>query len=220
MAGTRYLEICLQGETLYLLPQRAIYWPSQSALLVADLHLGKSGHFQKHGIPIPGEVLFRDLQQLGDLLQDWKPKRLLILGDLFHSRYNQEWEIFSDFLGEFPCQTELIRGNHDVLEQEDYRRAELMVHEASHSIGPFLLQHEPALGESLTMERYVLCGHLHPGIRMIGGGRQSLRFPCFHFGATQGILPAFGQFTGLSIRYPETGDQVYAIVEEEVVSVH
>ncbi|MEL7531633.1 MAG: ligase-associated DNA damage response endonuclease PdeM [Bacteroidota bacterium] len=204
---------------LLLLPERAIYWPEQKALLVADLHLGKSGHFQKHGIPISGEVHFRDLDVLGTLLQAHSVERLIFLGDLFHSAYNREWEIFADFMAEFDCQKELIVGNHDRLVAEHYQSAGLQVYRESLRLGNFELRHEPLADTEFIHDAYVLCGHIHPGVRLQGAGKQRLRLPCFHFMERQGILPAFGQFTGLAICYPEAQDHVFVIAEGEVIEI-
>jgi len=202
-----------------LLPERAIYWPAEKALLVADLHLGKSGHFQKHGIPISGEVHFRDLDVLGTLLETHSVERLIILGDLFHSDYNQEWEIFADFMAEFDCRKELIIGNHDRLIAEHYHNAGLIVYRESLRLGNFELRHEPLADAALSPDAYILCGHIHPGVRLRGAGKQRLRLPCFHFAERQGILPAFGQFTGLAIRYPQEEDHVFVIAEGEVIAI-
>ena len=84
--------LIINKNILELLPQKAIYWHDTQTLIVSDLHLGKASHFRKHGLPIPMESGIDDLQQLGLLLDIYKPQRLLILGDLFHSDYNQEWE--------------------------------------------------------------------------------------------------------------------------------
>ncbi len=204
---------------LLLLPERAIYWPEQKALLVADLHLGKSGHFQKHGIPISGEVHFRDLDVLGTLLQTHAVERLIFLGDLFHSSYNQEWEIFADFMAEFDCRKELIVGNHDRLVAEHYDNAGLVVYRDSLRLGAFELRHEPLSDKEYVADAYVLCGHIHPGVRLQGAGKQRLRLPCFHFMERQAVLPAFGQFTGLAICYPEENDKVFVIAEGEVIEI-
>ena len=92
-----------------------------------------------------------------------------------------------------------------------------MLYPENHSMGPFLLCHEPM--EEAPTDSYVLCGHLHPGIRLVGKGRQSLRLPCFQFGPYQGILPAFGQFTGLAMIEPEEKDQIFAIAEDQVLPI-
>ena len=42
-----------QGQTLILHPAKAIFWKEKSRLLLADVHLGKAGHFRKVGIPVP-----------------------------------------------------------------------------------------------------------------------------------------------------------------------
>jgi metallophosphoesterase superfamily enzyme len=87
----------INGQTLELLPQKAIYWKSARTLIVSDLHLGKSGHFRKSGIPAPAGINQKNLNRLDKLLQSFKPNRLLILGDLFHSDANREWLEFESF---------------------------------------------------------------------------------------------------------------------------
>ena len=66
---------------------------------------------------------------------------------------------------------------------------------------------------------YNLAGHIHPGVRMIGGGRQIITLPCFYFGEKQGLLPAFGIFTGLKRITPEKNDKVFVIAENRIVEV-
>ena len=64
-----------------------------------------------------------------------------------------------------------------------------------------------------------LCGHVHPGVRLQGHGRQRLKVPCFFYRPNQLILPAFGVFTGLHIMQPSTEDQVYALGEKHVLAI-
>jgi len=40
---------------------------------------------------------------------------------------------------------------------------------------------------------------VHPGAVLGGRAHTRLRLPCFHFGPTCGVLPAFGPFTGLHV---------------------
>jgi hypothetical protein len=51
----------------------------------------------------------------------------------------------------------------------------------------------------------------------MGKGRQSLTLPCFWFSKNQAFLPAFGVFTGFRPMKPARGDQIFAIVEGEIV---
>ena len=50
------LNINLKGEAITLLAERGLLWPVQKALIVADLHWGKAGHFRKHGIAVPAKT--------------------------------------------------------------------------------------------------------------------------------------------------------------------
>lgn len=210
-------EIILKGEKLILLPQKAIFWEKESALLIADLHLGKVAHFRKYGVALPPQSEDKNWQTLSRLIRKWSPKKLIILGDLFHSQYNDQWENFVDMTDRYSdVEWILVKGNHDVLRERHYQRSNLKIHPYALKMPPFLLTHEP---DEIFDDLYTLCGHIHPGIRMTGQGRQSLRLPCFFLGSKVGILPAFGVFTGLHVLHPEQEDKVYLIAEEQVVPV-
>lgn len=202
----------LKGEQLQLLPEKAIYWPSQKTLLIADTHLGKIRHFRKSGIAIPGKAGYRNLMHLQSLLLNLKPEKVIFLGDLFHSEMNFEWLEFKAFLEKFKeVSFVLIQGNHDILHEHSYSHFE--VHSAPLVYGPFILSHEPLEEENSL---YNLCGHIHPGVRMFGQARQSMRLPCFFFGASQGILPAFGVFTGLHLLKPGKNEKIFVIAGSQV----
>jgi len=47
------VPLSFAGEELLLTEGRAVYWPRERALLVADLHLEKASFFAQHGQPIP-----------------------------------------------------------------------------------------------------------------------------------------------------------------------
>src|SRR3984885_15395308 len=79
------LPFQLLNQNLLLLPQKAIYWQQEKALIAADVHLGKVGHFRKSGIAVPRDMEQSDLAVLSDLVDEFKPKKVLFLGDLFHS---------------------------------------------------------------------------------------------------------------------------------------
>ena len=76
-----------------------------------------------------------------------------------------------------------------------------------HALPPFLACHLPMSPPS----GYALCGHLHPGVRIVGAAEESVRLPCFVVGPRRAILPAFGRFTGLALIAPASCDVVVAI---------
>lgn len=206
----------LAQQHLWLHPLKAIYWQETETLLLADLHLGKAVHFRKAGIAAPDAVEDTNFDHLISLLLSFEPKRVLLLGDLFHSNYNMVWEEWEDLLAQFShVSFELVPGNHDILHPERYQKSRMVIKSTELDEGPFLFTHEPM--EDIPEGVYNLCGHIHPGVRLHGNGRQSLRLPCFFFGERRGILPAFGSFTGLAMLSVSRGDQVFGIADGEVI---
>lgn len=205
------------GEKFELYPQRGVHWQAQQALLLADLHLGKVNHFRRSGIPVPHAVNNKNIELLIDLINITCPSRVICLGDLFHSHYNLEWEVFGEVVKHFPeVSFELVLGNHDILSNVQYERKGIKIHEQLR-LGPFLFTHHPQ--EISDSECYNLAGHIHPGVRLSGKGRQAVTLPCFYFGERQGFLPAFGTFTGMARIRMQKEDQVFVIAENKIISV-
>lgn len=213
-----YLSLSLAGEELLLLPEKAIYWPSKKILLLADLHLGKAGHFRKAGVPISAQVHRQDLQILDTLLQQWQPSEVIFLGDLFHSSYNCEWNLLESWMQEHPQrQFILIKGNHDILPKALYESSVLKIEDEKMLISPFLLTHHPPEAGCSDAPHYRLCGHIHPAVQLYGAGRQQLSLPCFYFGLHYALLPAFGKFTGFYKIKPKAGEQVFGVLPARVI---
>lgn len=205
------------GEQLELYPQKAVFWRSKGILFLADLHLGKINHFRRSGIPVPTKANHRNLEMIVDLVHATHPKRFICLGDLFHSHYNPEWEVFGELVRHFHNTSfELVMGNHDIMSDQQYRRKGIVVHD-SLRIDPFIFTHHPM--EEVEAHLYNVSGHLHPGVNMRGIARQSVTLPCFYFGQQAGLLPAFGQFTGLARIRPRKEDKVFVIAEDKIISV-
>lgn len=216
--GTQTIEI--RGEQLLLHPLRAVYWVSRRTLLLADLHLGKADHFRRAGIAVPQAVSDTNFARLQQLLTGLRPRRVLLLGDLFHSTWNHVWEDFVAFVAGHPDTSfELVPGNHDILGEHRYAAAGLHLHAELLPEGPFLFSHHPLLPENMPEGYYNFAGHVHPCARLQGHGRQQMRLPCFYFGQTGAILPAFGAFTGCGPLPVRKGDQVFVLAESTVLRV-
>src|ERR1700704_3572865 len=115
----------LNENTFWLSPERCIFWEEEKALIISDLHFGKTGHFRKSGIPVPQSVYKEDLQRLVAQIQYFQPQQLIIVGDLFHSEINKELEFFKRWRINFPqLKVQLIKGNHDILNNSWYQDAE------------------------------------------------------------------------------------------------
>src|SRR6185503_1656831 len=210
----------LLGQDIVLLPQKAIYWQQEKALIAADVHLGKVGHFRKAGIAVPRDMEQSELSALSDLIHEYKPDRLLFLGDFFHSDLNSDWDWLVLWRSQFPeLEIVLIKGNHDIIDEKHYQQLNIALKKEL-QIGPFLMLHHPLDEEALqTATGYVFCGHIHPGISLAGRARQHITLPCFAFGKRQAVLPSFDTFTGkVAIRSNKT-DKIFAIAKDKVVAI-
>jgi len=197
---------------LWLSTERSIYWEEETALIVSDLHFGKTGHFRKFGFAVPQAVYKEDLQRLMAQIQHFKPKKLIIVGDLFHSEANRELELFKRWRADIEyLQIHLVRGNHDILQDAWYTDASIQVHENALVLGYFAFILKAEI-DSKDFASYFFSGHIHPGIRINGAGRQSLCFPCFYFGKKFAVLPAFSRFTGVALIDPQKDEQVFALI--------
>lgn len=214
------LNFTLLEQDLLLLPEKAIFWQQQKALIVADVHLGKVGHFRKAGIAVPKQVGHEDLNCLTKLIEEHRPEKILFLGDLFHSDMNGDWHDFANWRKQYAdIAMQLVIGNHDIIKEQHYHDIDISTHHEL-QIGPFLMLHHPQGNACLEQHNhYVFCGHIHPGVKLIGKGRQSLTLPCFAFSNQQAILPSFGKFTGkVDMRHLPT-DKVFGILERKVFAV-
>lgn len=211
------MEVVILEEVFRLYPQKAVFWKSQSTLLLSDLHLGKINHFRRAGIPVPAKANDHNIEQLIDLIHQCNPARIVCLGDLFHSHYNAEWEVFGEVVKHFSSiHFDLVVGNHDIMGQYQYQRKGIVLHDIL-CMEKFLLSHHP-LG-NIPDGMYNIAGHIHPGVCLTGRGRQSMTLPCFYFSTRQAFLPAFGKFTGLAKIAPKKEDRVFIVAENKVIGV-
>jgi len=208
----------IKGQQLWLSPDRCIFWEEERSLIVSDLHFGKTGHFRKAGIAVPQSVYQEDLQRLLSQIQYFQPRQLLVVGDLFHSRENKELALFRRWRDDFPdLGIRLIQGNHDILKDDWYEAAGIVVSRGCLELGVFAFVHDITDIDDITAcggeeSSYYFSGHIHPGIRIRGMGKQALQFPCFYFGEEYAVLPAFSRFTGTVSIDPSPQSNIFAIL--------
>jgi len=223
MAGRKSLmdavALTVGGISVKFLSERALYIDEIRVLVLADLHFGKVNHFRRAGLPVPTSATSRNAERLISLIQELEPARTIFLGDLFHSAYNDDWEVVGQIVRHFPaCTFDLVRGNHDVLSDLQYTRQGIHMLEQE-SLGNLLLTHEPLPGNQIPKGLVNVAGHIHPAASLVGKGRQSLRLPCFWLSEQQLVLPAFGSFTGLFAVYPREKDTVFVIADNRVMEL-
>lgn len=209
-----FLEVSLYSQTFKLHHFGAAYWVEQDAILLADVHLGKSAHFRKHGMAIPSQADDMEYDKLNEIIALFKPARIWFLGDLFHSYVNAEWHFFEQWTRMQELDIMLVLGNHDVIARERFENIGMRTTQALH-MGDIVLTHHP---EEIA-GKYNIAGHIHPAVKLKGAGKQRLKLACFFEQSTGLILPAFGDFTGTHVLTPQKGNQIFALVDTDVIAL-
>lgn len=205
----------IKKENLELHPLKAIFWKKKGVLILSDIHFGKVNHFRKEGIAIPNIAKEKDYENLKFILEHYAPNKLYIIGDLFHSDKNKEWEELKKLRTNFSSiEWVLVAGNHDVSTISLYFDLNIKVVESLED-KPFYFTHKPEDKKG----SYSIAGHIHPGVVLKGKGRQRIRIQCFYFTENSAILPAFGVLTGKFIIRPKKEDHVFVSTGKEVIKV-
>jgi uncharacterized protein len=190
------------GEDFCALPGKALWWPAQSALLVADLHLEKGSWFAANGQLLPPYDSAETLARLAGMAADLQAQHIWCLGDNFHdpagpARIDAQAKAM---LADLASRREIcfILGNHDM---RDGRTAHVdgITHVAEMEVSGIMLRHQ-AEQPSILPD---ISGHWHPKIRLREPARSGARSPgrtlyrpCFVVSDCHLILPAFGAYTG------------------------
>ena len=211
--------VVVAGETLELCAERAVWWPRRRMLLVADPHFGKAAAFRALGVRVPRGTTEGALARLDDLIDRLSPARIEFLGDFLHAREGRNTETFATLAAWRASHPEMemriVRGNHDRRAGDPPDEVGIECADGPVREGALALAHHPSPCDGA----YVLAGHVHPCVVLVGRARQRERLPCFHFGAGVGVLPAFGDFTGCAEVSPGEGDAVWVVAGDEVTEV-
>jgi DNA ligase-associated metallophosphoesterase len=217
-AGAVHMTVA--GEELLLLSERAVFWPRESTLLVADPHFGKAAAFRFAGLFVPPGTTAASLARLSRLLVMTGAARVVFLGDFLHAAEGRSEPMFRAVAAwrrsHGAIMMTLVRGNHDRRAGDPPREIGIEVVDGPLVRGPLALAHHPQVVEG----HYVLSGHLHPCVTARGRGRgDRQRLPCFWFGRDTAVLPAFGEFTGCLEVAPREGDGVWVVAGTEVIAL-
>ena len=212
-------EVDVAGERLQLLVERAAFWARRATLLVADPHFGKAAAFRAAGVPVPRGTTSATLERLDRAVARTDARRIIFLGDFLHAREGRAPETLR-VINEWrrrraAIEMVLVRGNHDARAGDPPVELELRCVDGPLLEAPFEFSHHPAS----SGQGYVVAGHIHPGVRLAGAGRERARLPCFWFGEAGAVLPAFGEFTGLADVAAADADRVWVIADDSVLRV-
>jgi DNA ligase-associated metallophosphoesterase len=206
------------GEAVWLLPQKAAYWPREQLLAIADIHFGKAAAFRSFGIPVPRGTTSENLDALDLLIDATGARHVLFLGDFLHARAAHAAGTQAAMLAwrrrRCDLVLTLVRGNHDKHAGDPAGALGIDLVDEPYTIGALSFCHHP----DLDAPGYVLAGHVHP-VYVLATRFDALRLPCFVVGPRRMILPSFGSFTGGHTVRPEQDDGIYVTSGEAVHSV-
>ena len=198
-----------------MLPSRALFLPQTKELLICDVHLGKAEYFQQNGIPLTNNSDENNFTRIESIVRKYSPEKLIILGDLFHSKYSISKTLqkrVEDLPEQLKTNVELVLGNHDV--GCNIKNIKILDIRKNKNI---TFSHEPLnLGDNKSLN---ICGHYHPKLYLKNNG-DKLSLRCFAMDTKKNnlYLPAFGDLTGGYLC--KKSFKKWAIIsEEEIIEI-
>ena len=198
-----------------MLPSRALFLPQTKELLICDVHLGKAEYFQQNGIPLTNNSDENNFTRIETIVRKYSPEKLIILGDLFHSKYSISKSLQRKVEGLpelLKTNVELVLGNHDI--GCNIKNIKIFDIKKTNNI---IFSHEPlTLADNKSLN---ICGHYHPKLYLKNNG-DKLSLRCFAMDTNKNILylPAFGDLTGGYI-CKKTFKKWAIISEEEIIEI-
>jgi uncharacterized protein len=211
------LEITWAEEKLALLPERALWWPRQKTLFIADPHFGKAATFRLAGLAVPETSHDDDLTHLEMIVRRHRAGKLVVLGDFFHAKAGRNETTLnelSNWRDRHPkLEIILVMGNHDRHAGRPPAEWKIDCVKEPWPLAPFSCCHRP----QKIPGRLVLCGHVHPAFQLYERSGLNKRAACFYFQKNVATLPAFGNFTGMHTVEPECGERIFLVTPGQVI---
>ena len=181
------LQICKEG---------VLFWLEKEIAIVSDLHLEKGSSYASSGQYIPPYDSEETLLKLLDILNNYRVKKVILLGDTFHDKdaflrmTPKVRFLFEDFTKKY--EVIFILGNH-----ENKIKIEGIKFHQEYIVDDIHFLHE-AIQKNINQ----ISGHFHP-VASIKVSSKKITGKCLIHSNNHIILPSFGEFTGgLNINDP------------------
>lgn len=190
----------------------AVFHECERWLAVADLHFGYELSQRAAGRLMPLWGMTSIEARLAELIEEYQPRQLIIVGDLVHDRASGA--LAAELLGRLRLRCEVIAlaGNHD------RHVAHAIAFEPRWETPGFVFQHGHC---ETTVEpgRIQIIGHHHPAANLTDGAGLRLKFPAFVKQERCWILPAFSPWAG-GVTWPEEDEsEVWLCTPHRVLRV-
>jgi DNA ligase-associated metallophosphoesterase len=177
----------------------ALFHETERWLAVADLHFGYELSQRAAGRLMPLWGMTSIEERLVELLVEYQPRQLIIVGDLVHNKASSA--AAKQLLARLRkrCEVTALAGNHD-------RHVAHAIEFAPRWETPdFVFQHGHC--EPEETERIRIIGHHHPAASIRDGAGLRLKFPALIQQERCWILPAFSPWAG-GVTWPDDGESV------------
>ncbi|MDQ3198126.1 MAG: metallophosphoesterase [Verrucomicrobiota bacterium] len=175
----------------------ALFHEEERWLAVADLHFGYELSQRAAGRLMPMWGMTSIEERLVELLEEYRPRQLVIVGDLVHNRASTA--AARELLGRLRkrCEVVALAGNHD------RHVAHAIAFKPVWETPGFVFQHGHC--EAAETGRIRIIGHHHPAASLQDGAGLRLKFPAFIQKGRCWILPAFSPWAG-GVTWPDEGE--------------
>jgi len=175
----------------------ALFHETERWLAVADLHFGYELSQRAAGRLVPLWGMNSIEERLIELLEDYRPQRLIIVGDLVHN--GASLEAASRLLARLRhrCEVVALAGNHD------RHIAKAIEFSPRWETAEFVFEHGDC--EPAETDRTRIVGHHHPAISIGDGAGLRLKLPALIQLERCWVLPAFSPWAG-GVAWPDDGE--------------
>jgi DNA ligase-associated metallophosphoesterase len=187
----------------------ALFHKRERWLAIADLHFGYELSQRAAGWLVPLWGMESITDRLLELIDDYRPERLIILGDLVHDRAAAaEARALLERLRRF-CELIVVAGNHDrqlkgVIELHDSWQSKKFHFHHGHCVAK-------------QSHRIQIVGHHHPSSTVRDGAGLRLKVPAFIQQERCWILPAFSPWASGTSWPQDEASHVWLCTPQRIV---
>jgi hypothetical protein len=180
-----------------------VYVDDIDAVIVADLHIGFEQALEESGIHVPVSQFPKVLRAIIRALEGYKPKRLVIAGDVKHEFSRamvQEWAETLELIRatkELVSEIRVVRGNHDNFLIPILREEDIELDDPVFIKGGIAVAHGHK-EVPLKGVRRLFIGHVHPSLSIRGEIGEKVKVRCMALGKIDEVelyvLPALSPY--------------------------
>ena len=187
----------------------ALIHQTEHWLAVADLHFGYELSQRAAGRLVPMWGMASISERLTGLVEEYAPRRLIILGDLVHDKTaaREAAQLLRDLA--VRCEVVVVAGNHDrhlgghVEMVESLQTSRFHFHHGHCAVD--------------ANDRIQIIGHHHPAAVITDGAGLRLKCPAFVQQSSCWIMPAFSPWASGTRWMPDESSRLWLCTEERVL---